>query len=78
MDAERPGVHKPSSASGGCEGEDSFAVYDGTVESPLNRAPLWRYVAKNGLRSPDVPAVESFVKPLQRLRSNCKNAAEKP
>ena len=42
--------------------EDSFVVYDGTVESPLDRAPIWRYVAKNCLHSPDVPAVEEFRK----------------
>ncbi len=45
--------------------EDSFAVYDGSVASPLNQAPLWRYVAKNGLRSPDVPAVSEFRKVLE-------------
>ncbi len=45
--------------------EDSFAVYDGTVDSPLDRAPLWRYAAKNGLRSPDVPAVDEFRKIIE-------------
>src|SRR5437763_4632665 len=37
--------------------EDTFAVYEGQVASPLERAPAWRYVNKNALRSPDVPAV---------------------
>jgi hypothetical protein len=42
--------------------EDSFLVYDGTIGDPLSRAPIWRYVAKNGLKSPEVPAVEEFRK----------------
>jgi hypothetical protein len=47
--------------------EDSFAVYDGTVADPkvgdaTSRAPIWRYVAKNGLKSPEVPAVDEFRK----------------
>lgn len=45
--------------------EDSFVVYDGTVSDPLDRAPLWRYVAKNGLHSPEVPAVEEFRKLIE-------------
>jgi hypothetical protein len=59
------------------EGEDSFAVYDGTVESPLNRAPLWRYVAKNGLRSPDVPAVEEFRKALAEAEKQLQKQQQK-
>lgn len=42
--------------------EDSFFVYDGTVENPTDRAPIWRYVAKNALHSHDVPAVNEFRK----------------
>jgi len=44
--------------------EDTFLVYrGGTADfNALDRAPVWRYIAKNGLRSPDVPAVAEFKK----------------
>jgi hypothetical protein len=46
--------------------EDTFLVYGGGSGSPpLERAPVWRYVAKNGLRSPDVPAVAEFRKAVE-------------
>ncbi|HXJ05004.1 MAG TPA: hypothetical protein VNH65_07890 [Candidatus Acidoferrum sp.] len=46
--------------------EDTFLVYmGGTGSSPLERAPVWRYVAKNGLHSPDVPAVREFRKAIE-------------
>lgn len=41
---------------------DTFEVYRGRVEYPLDNSPVWRYLAKDGLRSPDVPAVEAFHK----------------
>ena len=40
--------------------EDQFAVYEGSRESVQNSSPVWRYIAKNGLHSPDVPAVAKF------------------
>lgn len=42
--------------------EDMFVVYEGHVDGPLERAPAWRYVNKNALHSPDVPAVAEFRK----------------
>jgi hypothetical protein len=45
--------------------EDTFVVYRGGPEGdPLERAPLWRYVAKSALHSPDVPAVGEFRKAI--------------
>ena len=41
---------------------DSFTVYQGGVDDPLSRPPVWRYIAKDGLRPHDVPAVEEFRK----------------
>lgn len=41
--------------------EDIFIVYRGG----LGGAPVWRYVAKNALRSPDVPAVAEFRKAVE-------------
>jgi hypothetical protein len=46
--------------------EDTFLVYRGsTASAALEHAPVWRYVAKNGLRSPDVPAVAEFRKAIE-------------
>ncbi|MBV9340567.1 MAG: hypothetical protein JO159_06720 [Acidobacteria bacterium] len=44
--------------------DDSFEVYRGKIEYPLDSSPLWRYAGKDGLRSPDLPAVEQFRKVL--------------
>ena len=41
--------------------EDTFLVYRGGTSGAL----VWRYVAKNGLRSPDVPAVAEFRKAVE-------------
>jgi hypothetical protein len=40
--------------------EDSFTVFDGKVEKPLDSPPGWRYMARDGLRSHNVPAVDEF------------------
>jgi hypothetical protein len=42
--------------------EDTFLVYQGGMPNPLDGTPIWRYVAKDGLRPPDVNAVEEFHK----------------
>ncbi len=42
--------------------EDSFEVYRGRVQYPLDSPPAWRYVAKDALRAPKVAAVEEFRK----------------
>jgi len=44
--------------------EDSFIVYRGGVDNPLEAAPAWSYVAKDALHSHDVPAVAAFRKAL--------------
>lgn len=46
------------------EADDSFAVYQGRVDRPLELPPAWRYVAKDGLRPHDVPAVDAFRKAI--------------
>jgi hypothetical protein len=40
--------------------EDTVEVYRGGVDYPLERAPAWRYSAKDALRPPSVSAVEQF------------------
>jgi hypothetical protein len=42
--------------------DDSFVVYDGDSKDPLNGPVGWRYTAKDGLRSHNVPVVEEFRK----------------
>ena len=43
------------------QAEDSFAVFKGG-ENPLGAAPAWRYLGRDGLSSPGVPAVAAFRK----------------
>lgn len=49
--------------------EDAFLVYEGGAMNPnvntLDRAPAWRYQAKDALHSPDVPAVDAFRKAIE-------------
>jgi len=46
--------------------EDTFIVYRGRVDYPLDNPPVWRYVAKDGLSSPSVPAVAQFQKVIEQ------------
>ena len=57
------------------EADDSFAVYEGHVENPLDSSPAWRYVARDGLRSHTVPAVAEFRKAVAEAE---KAAAKTP
>lgn len=58
--------------------QDSFVVYDGTVEDPTSRAPMWRYVAKNALHSHDVPGVEEFRKIVEETEKQLQKQQKKP
>jgi len=44
------------------QAEDEFAVYRGKRDDALEYPTVWRYSAKDALRSPGVPAVEEFKK----------------
>lgn len=46
--------------------KDSFAVYRGDVANPLDSSPVWRYVATDCLKGPDVAAVEEFRKAIAK------------
>jgi len=48
----------------GTSSDDIFAVYRGGMEFPLDSAPVWRYIGKNALNGPQVPAVDQFRKLL--------------
>jgi hypothetical protein len=56
--------------------DDSFTVFNGKVEKPLDGAPGWKYVAKDGLRSHGVPAVDEFRKAVAAADKAA--AAKKP
>lgn len=45
--------------------EDTFEVYRGGVEDPLDTSPVWRYIAKDSLNAPQVGAVEKFRKAIE-------------
>jgi hypothetical protein len=67
-DSTQPPPAETSPRLGGEVGatEDTFLVYaGGSGAAPLERAPVWRYVSKNGLHSPDVPAVAEFRKAVE-------------
>ena len=53
---------------------DSFLVYEGGVENPLEGVPAWRYSAKDALHRHDVPAVGEFRKALEETEK----AVQKP
>jgi hypothetical protein len=42
--------------------DDTFFVYMGGSDTPLDDTPVWKYIAKDGLKSPSVPAVVAFRK----------------
>lgn len=44
--------------------EDSFMVYRGDVGDPRDAPAVWRYIAKDCLRAPQMTAVEQFRKTL--------------
>jgi hypothetical protein len=44
--------------------EDSFEVYLGNTQYPLDSAPVWRYMANDCLRAPAVSAIEQFRKAI--------------
>jgi hypothetical protein len=55
-------VPHPQAEIGNATSEDSFLVYRGKIDDPLNSSPVWRYVAKDGLKPHKVPAVDAFHK----------------
>lgn len=43
---------------------DTFLVYRGQRDNPLDFPPVWRFMAREALRSPGVPAVDAFRKAI--------------
>jgi hypothetical protein len=61
----RPGMEVGSA-------EDVFEVYRGQGTETLDGPPLWRYIGKNALRPPTVPAVEQFRKAIEEAEKQQK------
>lgn len=53
---------QPQAEIGNATSEDSFLVYRGRTENPLDSSPVWRYLEKNCLKPHTVPAVDLFRK----------------
>jgi hypothetical protein len=45
--------------------DDTFEVYRGRMEYPLDTSPVWRFIAKDSLNAPQDQAVEQFRKALE-------------
>jgi len=73
-DSPPPGPH-PQTEIGPTE--DTFIVYRGKVEDPLDNAPVWRYVAKDALSSPSVPAVAQFQKVIEQTEKELAQKQQK-
>jgi hypothetical protein len=68
----RPGVSSSDSEIGGPTmrtevgtPDDIFSVYRGGEDNPLDSPALWRYMARDGLKHPGVPAVEKLRKAIE-------------
>jgi hypothetical protein len=61
-DPTNPQPRAPSPQEEIGQTQDMFVVYRGKRDNALGSPPVWRYNAKDGLRSPGVPAVEAFRK----------------
>ena len=52
---------------------DMFVVYQGGAGDPLSRAAAWRYINKDSLKSPNVPAVAEFRKAVEEAEKQQKS-----
>ena len=57
--------------------EDTFVVYRGKIDHPLDNAPVWRYTAKDALNSPSVPAVAQFQKAIDQTEKELAQKQQK-
>jgi len=55
---------RPSPQVEAGQAQDMFMVYRGKRKNALDSASVWRYTAKDALRSPGVPAVDAFRKTI--------------
>ena len=72
------GLPQPTKPQVGTEigpSDDTFEVYRGGVEYPLDSVPVWRYSGRGALYSPNVPAVAHFREAIEKTE---KSAQHKP
>ena len=53
--------------------DDMFVVYPGGAGDPLSRPAIWRYINKDSLKSPSVPAVAEFRKAIEETEKQQKS-----
>ena len=59
--------------------EDTFALYRGRADYPLDSPTVWRYTAHDALSSPSVPAVAQFRQAVdQSLKALAQKQQKKP
>ena len=64
----------PQAEIGTATSEDSFLIYRGKIDAPLDAPPIWRYMSKDALKPHSVPAVDVFRKAV----NDAEQAAKQP
>ena len=54
-----------------------LSIYRGRVENPLDSPPIWRFVAKDALRPPQVRGIDEFRKALIEAEKNANQKQQK-
>ena len=73
-----PTINTPHPSTEIGPADDMFEVYRGRVEYPLDNNATWRYIAKDSLKSPDVPAVAEFRKVIEDAEKQQQAQQKKP
>jgi hypothetical protein len=62
------------------QAEDTMEVYRGknTGDSAMNGPPVWRYVGKDALRPPNVPALDQFRKAMDESEKAAAKSTRRP
>jgi len=58
--------------------DDMFVVYHGGQGNPLDGPAAWRYIGKDALKSPNVPAVAEFRKAIEEAEKQQQKQKGKP
>jgi hypothetical protein len=73
-----PAMNTPHPSTEIGSSDDMFEVYRGRVEYPLDNSATWRYIAKDSLKSPNVPAVAEFRKLIEETEKQQQAQQKKP
>jgi hypothetical protein len=73
-----PTINTPHPSTQIGPSDDMFEVYRGRDEYPLDNSATWRYIAKDSLKSPDVPAVAEFRKLIEEAEKQQQAQQKKP